>query len=99
MFGEKCLKTKMKSYNNKITTNFHNKVPKNERGVECVYLSAIAIDSVLKSVRNFHSQIFLEECKYKIKEKAIKSFIKEDLGSSSNDESEEEAFEKNCEYF
>lgn len=53
---------------------------------------------VLKSGKYSYTQIFLEECKYRIKKKiVIKSVIKDDLKSSSSDESEEESFEENRE--
>ena len=45
------------------------------------------VESVYKSSKNYYPQAFLEECKYKIIEKEIKSFIEDDLESS--DESEE----------
>ena len=55
---------------------------------KCICLSAIVIDSVFKSGKNYHPQTFLEEFKYKIKEKEIKSLNKDDLESSSSDDSE-----------
>ena len=45
------------------------------------------VESVYKSSKNYYPQAFLEECKYKMIEKEIKSFIEDDLESS--DESEE----------
>ena len=41
VYGNKYLKIKIKSYNNKIKTNFHGKTPK--EGTDCVCLSAIVI--------------------------------------------------------
>ena len=59
---EKCLKSKTKSYDSKIKTNFcGNKMPKD--GTHCVCLSMILIDSVVKMDKNYYPQIFLEECK------------------------------------
>ena len=55
-----------------------------------ICLPATVIDSHFKISKNYYLQTFLEKCKYKIKEKDIKSFIKNDLESSSNDDSEEE---------
>ena len=46
-YNWKYLKTKIKSYNGKINTNFHNnKIPK--KGSQCNCLSVILIDSVYK---------------------------------------------------
>ena len=99
MFSDKYLKPKMKSYNNKITTNFKNvknngaKPPK--EGSKCIYPPAIVIGSVFKSGKNYYSQTFLEECK------ESKSFVADDLESSSDgdsekeEEKEEEDFEEN----
>ena len=43
--NEKYLKNKIKSYNGKTNTNFHNnKIPK--EGSQCICLSVILIDSV-----------------------------------------------------
>ena len=66
MFGEKHLKTKIKSHNNKINTNFDGKAPK--EGIECVSLLAIVIHSDFKPGENYYSQTFLEERKCKTKE-------------------------------
>ena len=49
-YNVKYLKTKIKFYNGKIKTNFQsNKIPK--EGSQCICLSAISIDSVLKQVK------------------------------------------------
>ena len=46
VFNDKYLKIEIRSYNKKITTNFHGKAPKEWLVFLC--LSAIAIDSVFK---------------------------------------------------
>ena len=84
MFGDKYLKTKIKSFNDKITITFYGKAPKT--AIKCVCLSAMVIDSVFKSDKNLYPQAFIEECKYK----DIKSFIEDDLESFSDDEAEKE---------
>ena len=88
MFCAKHLKAKIKSYISKITTNFHGKAPK--EGIECVCLSALVIDFVFKLGKNYYSQAFLKECKYRINEREIESLIKDDLESPSDYDSEEE---------
>ena len=68
VYNEEYIKTKIKFYNGKITTNFHNnKIPKG--GSLRVCLSGTFIDSVYKKDKNYYSQAFLEECKYVVKEK------------------------------
>lgn len=42
VFGYKYLQTKIKSYDNKITKNFHGKATK--EGIKCVCLSVISTD-------------------------------------------------------
>ena len=77
VYNEKCLKAKMKSYNRKINTNFHNnEIPK--EGSQYICLSVILIDSVFRTGENYYPQVFLEECKYVAKEKKISKYIIDD---------------------
>ena len=74
VYNEKYIKTKIKSCNEKINTNFHNnEIPK--EGSQCICLSVILIDSVYKKDKNCYPQVFLEECKYVVKEKKKSKFI------------------------
>ena len=64
---DKYIKTKIKTYEDSVTTNFYNKkgskkIP--EEKVSCKSLSIIVVDSVLYAYEKYHSQMFLEECKY-----------------------------------
>ena len=53
----------MKTYDNKINTNFYgNKILK--EGSHCVCLSVKVIGSVFKTCKKFYPQAFLESCKY-----------------------------------
>ena len=65
---DKYIKTKIKTYEDSITTNFYNekeskKIP--EEKIPCRCLSIIILDSVLCAYEKYHLQIFSEECKYK----------------------------------
>ena len=63
VYNEKYLKTKIKSYDGKIKTSFHNiKIPK--EGSHCICPSVIMIDSAYRKDRDYYSQVFLEESKY-----------------------------------
>ena len=65
---------KIKSYNEKIKTSFCNdKIPKESSQFIC--LSVILIDSFFGTGRNYYAQVFLEECKYYIKEKRFPSTL------------------------
>ena len=51
-----------------IKTSFDGgDIPKEK--VEYVCISCISIDSVLKADRKYYPQVYLEQCKYKIKKK------------------------------
>ena len=55
LYNEKYLKTKTKSYNGKINTNFYNdKIPK--EGSQCICLSVILIDSVYRKYKDYYPQ-------------------------------------------
>ena len=62
MYNQKYLRTKIKSYDGKMDTTFHNdKISK--EGSHCICLSVKFIDSVLKRGKNYYPQVFLEEYK------------------------------------
>ena len=64
---------------------FHdNRIPK--EGSRFVCLSVILIYSIPKMGKNYYLQVFLEECKYIVKEKNIKDELE-----VSYDDSEEDA--------
>ena len=53
VYNEKYLKTKIKSYNGKINTNFHNnKVPR--EGSQFICLSVILINSFFRTDKNYY---------------------------------------------
>ena len=71
-------------------TNFqHNKIPKDNK--YCACLSVILVDSTfVNSNKKYYPQIFLEECKYAVKDRKIINTINEELKlNKSDDESDE----------
>ena len=83
VYNEKYLKTKIKPYNGKINTNFHNnKVPREVS--QFISLLVILIDSVFRTDKNYYLQVLLEECKYVVKEKRFVSILLNDIESSSD---------------
>ena len=57
VYNVKYLKAKIKSYNRKINTNFHNnKIPTEHSQLFC--LSVILIDSVFRTGKNYYPQVF-----------------------------------------
>ena len=90
--GDKYIKTKIKTYEKIIITNFHNKkMPKEKAPCKC--LSIIMVDSVIKANKKYYSQELLEKCKYIQEKIKTENYIDEDLensesDSNSNDETE-----------
>ena len=57
---DKYIKTKIKSYGDKVNKNFQGKkVPKENASYKC--LSLIMLDSVIKVNKKYHPQTFLED--------------------------------------
>ena len=95
VYIKKYLRTKIKSYKGKINPNFdNNKIPKEIFQYIC--LSVILLDSIFKTDKNYYPQVFLEECKYFIKEKRIHNYITDDVEISDSDKenSDEKTLEK-----
>ena len=91
-YNKKYRKTETKSYQGKIDTNFHSdKIQK--QGSQCICLSVIFIDSVYRTGKNYYPQVFLEECKYVVKEKMMPGYINVKIETSS-DNSDEENFDE-----
>ena len=70
VYNEKYLKTEIEPYHGKINTSFHNdKIEK--QGSQYICLSVIFNDSGHRTGKNYYPQVFLEECKYVVKEKMM----------------------------
>ena len=73
VYKYKYLKTKVKEFDGVIKTNFLGKgMPKEYMYYTCI--ACITIDSVLRINKKNHLQVYLEECKYKIKKKQMSIF-------------------------
>ena len=74
IYDDKYIKTKVKTFSGMINTLFSGKkIPKERNHYICV--AAICIDSVLKVDNKNYPQVYLEQCKYKIKRKKPVDFI------------------------
>ena len=97
MYNDKYIKTKIKICNDRAYANFqYNKMPKGNEYYPC--LSVILLDSILvNSDKECFPQIFLEECKYMMKNRELMNTINEDLvlSKSNDDESDNESDETN----
>ena len=94
IYNDKYIKTKIKSHNNDIRTNFHGegnsrKVPKESCTYKC--FSLLSIDSVIKIGKKHYPQTLLEECKDKLTKKKIEDLIINDFDSSSKSDSESDS--------
>ena len=92
VYNNKYIKYKIKIHNDRVYTNFrYNKIPKDNE--YCTCLCVILLDSILvNSDKEYYPQIFLEECKYLVKNRKIINKINEDLElSESDDESDDKS--------
>ena len=92
---DKYIKTKIKTYKDKINTNFYNKigckkVPKEKIPHEC--LSIIIIVSVLYVYENYYPQTFLEECKYAKTSVKTNNYNGEELKLESDSDSDSDIY-------
>ena len=86
----KYLRVKVREFDGIIKRNFlGNDVPK--ENMHYTYIACITIDSVMKMDEKYLLQVYLEECKYKIKKIQIHRLINAELKSDSSDSSDSEA--------
>ena len=85
IYENKYLKAKVREFNGNIKTNFlGNNLPKENTYYTCI--ACITIDSVLRMNKKNYPQVYLEECKYKIKKIQTPRFINVELELDSNSE-------------
>ena len=88
IYDEKYIKIKVKIFNNSINPLFSgDEIPK-ER-IHFVCIPAINIDSILRINKKNYPQVYLEQCKYKVKKRELVSFIDDEVDLSSDYESDE----------
>ena len=88
---DKYIKTKIKTYEDNITTNYYNKkgskkLPEEKIQHKC--LSVTILDCILYAYEKYHPQIYLEECKYAKKNIKTKNYIDKELKSESDSDSD-----------
>ena len=82
IYEKKYLKAKIREFDSDIKTNFlGNGLPKENMYYTCI--ACITIDSVIKMNKKNYPQVYLEECKYKIKKIQTPRFINAELESDS----------------
>ena len=86
VYEEKYLKIKVKEFDGVVKTNFlNNGVPKENMHYTCI--ACRTIDSVMKIGKKIYPQVYLEECKYRIKKIQMSRFLSTELDSDSDSES------------
>ena len=89
VYEYKYLRVKVRVFEGIIKTNFlGNGVPKENMHYTCI--ACITIDSVMRMDKKYFPQVYLEECKYKIKKIQMPRFINAELKSDSDSDSEAE---------
>ena len=87
VYDEKYLKTKVREYDGVIKRNFlGNDMSKENMHYTCI--ACITIDSVMRIEKKNFPQVYLEECKYKIKKIQMSRFINTELDSNSESDTE-----------
>ena len=93
VYEYKYLRVKVREFDGIIKTNFLSiDVPK--ENMHYTYIACIPIDSVMKMDKKYFPQVYLEECKYKMKKIQIPRFINAELKLGSSDSSASEAESK-----
>ena len=90
VYEYKYLKAKVREFDGVIKTNFlGNDMPKENMHYTCI--ACITIDSVMRMEKKNYPQVYLEECKYKIKKIQMSRFINTELDIDSDSDSESDA--------
>ena len=81
------MKAKVREFDSVRKTNFlGNDTPKEKVHYTCI--ACITIDSVMRLDKKNHPQVYLEECKYRMKKTQMSRFINTKLKSDSDSELE-----------
>ena len=84
IYEDKYIKTKVKTFSSVIYTLFSgDEIPKERVQYTCI--SCTSINSVLRVNKKNYPQVYLEQCKYRMKKRKFKSFIDYKVDISSED--------------
>ena len=87
VYDEKYIKAKVREFDGVIKTNFLGvEVPKENMHYTCI--ACITVDSVMRMEKKNYSQLYLEECKYRVKKAKMSKFIEVKLESDPESEPE-----------
>ena len=94
---DKYILAKLKIFKKKNLTTFNNNniVPIEKNHYICI--PAIDIDSVLKIDKKAYPQVYLEECKYKLKNRKLVSFIDFEIIDDDDDSNDDNGYDSDNE--
>ena len=73
VYDKKCIKTKLKTYDDQVNTVIPDKeIPKEKAHYSCI--AAICIEFVQKLNEENYHQVYLEQCRYKQEKKKLIDF-------------------------
>ena len=82
VYDEKYIKVKVREFSGVIKTNFlDDKIPEENEHYTCI--ACITIDSVMRMEKKNYLQVYLEECKYRMKKTKMTKFMEAELESES----------------
>ena len=80
VYDQTYIKAKVREFDGVIKTNFlGNGVPKENMHYTCI--ACVTIDSIMRMDKKYYPQVYLEECKYKVKKMQLSRFINAELKS------------------
>ena len=85
LYDEKCIKAKVREFSGVIKANFlGDEVPKENE--HYTWIAWITTDSVMIMEKKNYPQLYLEECKYRMKKTKMTKFKEAELESESESE-------------
>ena len=90
VYDQKYLKVKVRQFDGVIKTNFlGNEMLKENMYYTCI--ACITIDSIMKMDKKSYPQVYLGECKHRVKKIQMSRFINAKLESDSGSDSDSES--------
>ena len=90
IYDDKYIRTNVKAFSSMVNTLFSgNEIPKERNHYICI--TVVFIDSTLRVDKRNYPQVYLEQCKHKIKRRKPVDFVdaEVDLSSSDSDDLDE----------
>ena len=92
VYTQKYLKANVREFDGEIKTNFlGSDMPKENMHYTCI--ACTTIDSVMNIDKKSHPQVYLKECKYRVKKTQTSRFINIELKSDSDSDLDSEKVE------